>query len=1112
MKLQALEILQLPGVGQLMLHDPTPGVNLVVGPNATGKSSLVRAYRALLEPPQNSDPTAMALRARFHDGVANWEVTRNARSVAWTRDGTPADPPPLPQGGQLNGYTLRIEDLIDPDRGAGEDLAEPVRRALYRNFDLAAARQALAQGSGSRIGGREARALQQAAQARQHIAQTYQALHAEETRLPELERRIEAAGAAFGRAAHAEQALKALSARRRRETIQTVLDDYPAVLERLRGDELERVDQLTARHEQLTTELRDYEHQVREATEQMASSGIDSDSPLDETQLDPIAHALQDAEHARERMQQLEIEQDQARAVAAQAREALRGVAPRHTDKRTITAADLSTAESHAGELHRARRLRDHVQAQLDALDAATSTTPDRPPWLAWLAPSAAGAGVAASATAVLSGAWAAAGFAALGAALAAGAWRLAGQRRNRQERAAERTALQHRLADEQDRVEEAERAYRATAHACGIDPDQVLEPGFPRLVSQLRTLDDAEAAEARAKAEHRRHAEAVTTALAPIYCLLAEHDALPASLPTQPDAHKPLHDLRAALDGLRGRIRQYATARQQRDALKTPMARCRDELERVEVQIAEVYARCGLQEGDRAALERLTANQPAYQEQRQALREAQSVEAYALAELPEGSEWVDAVAQGDEPGLQRRLDGERQAADGLEALQEERAALKERLNQTGRDRKLTAAMAEEDVARERLIEQRERVLDAVAVEFLIDDVDAAFRHEYEPAVLHAARERFARFTHYAWELVFQADGGIRARDTRSGALRELDALSTGTRMQLLLAVRTAWLQRSEQGDQRRLALPLFLDEALTTSDEGRFTEVARTLAQLARDEDRQVFYLTAREQDIALWEQATGAPPTVHRLEVRPETTALPALRLPPRPIVPDPSGRDPAEWAREAGVPAIVPGMDPGAIPAFYLLRDRLDALVRLMQMWEIDTLGPLETLLGNPRSAASFVPDEAERQRWRTRCELARRWHERLQTGRNCPVDRGVLDDARDDQGAIVSDTFMDRVAEKAAELEGDPEALIHALADRAVPRWRQESTDRLAAWLEDHGYIDRRSRLDRAARRRELLARFAGEADESEVAWLIDSLEAGLPEYLHDPALTEEQTTE
>ena len=72
MKLTSLTIRTLPGITPgFVLDDLSQGVNLVTGPNAVGKSSLIRALRYLVGGVQRTDPPALALEAVFEHRQAN---------------------------------------------------------------------------------------------------------------------------------------------------------------------------------------------------------------------------------------------------------------------------------------------------------------------------------------------------------------------------------------------------------------------------------------------------------------------------------------------------------------------------------------------------------------------------------------------------------------------------------------------------------------------------------------------------------------------------------------------------------------------------------------------------------------------------------------------------------------------------------------------------------------------------------------------------------------------------------------------------------------------------------------------------------------------------------
>ena len=102
MRLKRLTIHTLPGIKPgFTFEPPDAGVSIVTGPNAVGKSSLVRALGYLLRGGQKGDPPALYLEAEFESNGAAWRVLRSGSQVAWYRNGSPASPPTLPAADQL---------------------------------------------------------------------------------------------------------------------------------------------------------------------------------------------------------------------------------------------------------------------------------------------------------------------------------------------------------------------------------------------------------------------------------------------------------------------------------------------------------------------------------------------------------------------------------------------------------------------------------------------------------------------------------------------------------------------------------------------------------------------------------------------------------------------------------------------------------------------------------------------------------------------------------------------------------------------------------------------------------------------------------------------------
>ena len=87
-------------------------------------------------------------------------------------------------------------------------------------------------------------------------------------------------------------------------------------------------------------------------------------------------------------------------------------------------------------------------------------------------------------------------------------------------------------------------------------------------------------------------------------------------------------------------------------------------------------------------------------------------------------------------------------------------------------------------------------------------------------------------------------------KDSQDELEKELDVLSAGERVQVLLAVRLGFLRCSENDSMQ---LPLILDEVLGTTDDIRAETIIDTIFELV-SHGRQVFYLTARKNEVGKW------------------------------------------------------------------------------------------------------------------------------------------------------------------------------------------------------------------------------------------------------------------
>jgi hypothetical protein len=324
------------------------------------------------------------------------------------------------------------------------------------------------------------------------------------------------------------------------------------------------------------------------------------------------------------------------------------------------------------------------------------------------------------------------------------------------------------------------------------------------------------------------------------------------------------------------------------------------------------------------------------------------------------------------------------------------------------------------------------------------------------PAVFRRARELFIRATHgrYRLEIDDRRDPPeFLAFDTSQEKGKRLGELSSGTRVQLLLSVRVAFVERQEHGYK----LPIIFDEALGNSDERRAEQIIAAAIEFARD-GRQVFYLTAQHDEVSKWRRQLKASGAEHReidlAEVRQfsEADRVPTIEYeaPPLPDVPSPEGCDWQEYGRRLRPPPLDARGSAGDVHLWYLIDD-VDELCRLLQQG-VNKWGQLQALadvhavdglsdgapLMRQAAAAASVVEQSYRQ-WRV--------------GRGRPVDRTALVESQ-----AVSDRYLDEVVELSAESGGDAKALLAALNNGKVKGFRANKQDELRQYLLDRGYLD------------------------------------------------------
>lgn len=334
MRLLELRIHRLPGVHPgFTLGGLAAGVNVLTGPNASGKSSVMRAVRALFYESELRGQ-GVFVEGVFDDDGSRLEASRLGDSISWTSAGTQVPAPPLPDPRFISCYTLRLEDLGAP-ADADRDIAARIARELAGGYDLAAVMRSEPFRPRPQLGGNEQKELQAATDELVLAQRNSKELYARENQLAELRELRTAAEAAASEAKSLEAAMLLLGLRRRQRETGLRLEALPKGLDLLRGDELEQLAKLRTASEELQAGVQAARGRRQAAEAELISTGLSDggsgDGPLNDGRMDggrlgdgPTDGDIREARAELKRMQRLEPLAQRQRIEASKADLALR--------------------------------------------------------------------------------------------------------------------------------------------------------------------------------------------------------------------------------------------------------------------------------------------------------------------------------------------------------------------------------------------------------------------------------------------------------------------------------------------------------------------------------------------------------------------------------------------------------------------------------------------------------------------------------------------------------------------------------------------------------------------------------------------------------------------
>ncbi|MCK5802405.1 MAG: AAA family ATPase [Lentisphaeria bacterium] len=520
-------------------------------------------------------------------------------------------------------------------------------------------------------------------------------------------------------------------------------------------------------------------------------------------------------------------------------------------------------------------------------------------------------------------------------------------------------------------------------------------------------------------------------------------------------------------VEDLERRREAWVALTHKQESACSALADAERDVERLSREREDVFGQAGLAgiEERLDVLREWLVQKPAATQAEKECLEAETLLRKAQSDIGEMDVETAKFAGNSEEELALLRDEARTDAERLEEIQGRKTEIEVKVERARTETRLAEALMVREKHKQVLLQVREDTHLAAAGRVCVDLVRGGLESSAS-VVLTRAREMFSTITNHRYELSVSSDDGqasaFTVRDTTSHETHGLETLSSGTRVQLLVAVRLAFIERCEGGGP---ALPLVLDEALGNSDDTRASALVQAMVEIART-GRQIFYFTAQRDEVGKW-RAAAESADVSYAEIMlplgcPKTLEL-SPSSPQKSSVPEPANLSLHEYGHALGVAVLDPlGGDVDSAHIWYAFDETALPELHALLLRGFQSCGQVASLIRTGGSEAFAIASgtrlEALDRVVLARVELLREIARLWSVGRGRPLRR--IDLAAADG---ITTTFLDRVWELAEAGNGDGVALLEGLAQSKVRGFRKTGLESLEAWLIEKGFVDPRERL-------------------------------------------------
>ena len=1113
-----LHIRKMPGLkrGLKKFANMSPHINIIAGPNASGKSSTARMIRQII---RRNDTTRLHAESEIHIDQEPWYINIDSRHVTLQRNGIDDQLTGLPPAEAQDRYMLAFHELVNHNE---QDLAKQIVREAVGGYDLDQAQNDL--NYSDRITSQKVsqfNTFQKAEKKYKEVRDQQKNLKNQEEKLDQLYRDQEQAKEADRLRELYQRVQEWLAEKQPYQLAKEKLEAYPAVMGRLTGEEYKQIESLEGQMAEAQQKADQAGNRIKECQKTLSQLSLPEEG-IGEDILTELEEKVDSLENTGRNIDTKHQEISEAQTNRDKALEAI-GKSLDPNQWKSINLEDMAGLQEFLDQAIKTHTEKQFLETELHGLKQESQKHEDGDPytlrqgiqnlslwlqeqthggisrnWTGWMAL----AGVLTAGATWLFGAIGLLGIAAIILiALLAMKKPAAGKVNTRQEDyrrtgldeppewnveqvtqwlnhlSEKLSTLQYKEKIDQKiqqrkedleklkpRLDEVQQTHQAWLDKLKAAPDlpqkDVKEyKGLYWFLIHVQEWQEKHVQLEALTAQKEQLEEKYGHLLREINDLFSQHHARQAG---------DNASARGILNKLKREEQTRQTNTREIDQLKNNISDYKKQVENKKQGLREVYNKLGLEEGQKDRVRDLVEQledykkvQKEYDDQASRLKvKWEQVESHSLYDGYKQE--IEALAP---DRVDERIEQNRQEASELDRINQEISEIRTNIKNTSSRNHLEKALQEKEQALTDLEELYQTNLASLTGNILVEQLKKETQEENQTPVFKRANELFSRITRGRYELRVEEKGEplFKAFDTVLNLGQHLDELSTGTRIQLLLAVRLAFIETQES----TLKLPILADELLANSDDARASAIIDALVEISRD-GRQVFYFTAQGDEVAKWkdhlERVNHIPYEI--FEITGENMASPGYQNTEPAFghleltghqVPAPEGKSHEQYGKELEVPPFNPVTDNiESLHLWYLVED-ISLLHNCLSM-SISYWGQLKSFRESNGQIKGL--DEASFEHLNQKARVLERFQELYQQGRAYPINRDVLE-----ASGAVTPKFIDKVTEKMKHLNYQPESLLRALRNREVPKFFDAKADELEEYLYSQGYLKEEKALTR-----------------------------------------------